>query len=54
MSAERSGVPGGYAGKWLDIDLTKGSVEKITFSRSMLEQYFGGRGMAEDPVGQGG
>ncbi len=23
--------PGGYAGKWLDIDLTKGKIETVTF-----------------------
>jgi len=39
-------IPGGYAGKWLDIDLTSGKIDEITFPDEMLEQYFGGRGMA--------
>jgi len=38
--------PGGYAGKWLDIDLTNGKIDDIKFPNKMLEQYFGGRGMA--------
>ena len=46
MSRNNDGIPGGYAGKWLDVDLSKRSFEKITFPRSMLEQYLGGRGMA--------
>jgi aldehyde:ferredoxin oxidoreductase len=39
-------TPSGYAGKWLDIDLAKNKIEKITFPYETLEQYFGGRGMA--------
>jgi aldehyde:ferredoxin oxidoreductase len=38
--------PGGYAGKWLDIDLTTGKIGDITFSYEVLEQYLGGRGIA--------
>ena len=38
--------PGGYAGKWLDVDLTSGEIDDIIFPDKMLEQYFGGRGMA--------
>ncbi len=41
-----SGTPGGYAGKWLDIDLTKNKIEEIKFPYSTLEEYFGGRGIA--------
>jgi len=39
-------MPGGYAGKFLDIDLTKEKVEDITFDDETLEAYFGGRGLA--------
>jgi len=39
-------TPGGYAGKWLDVDLTKGRVEEVSFPYETLEQYFGGRGIA--------
>jgi len=39
-------TPGGYAGKWLDIDLTNNKIEDITFPYKTLEQFFGGRGMA--------
>jgi len=39
-------TPGGYAGKWLDVDLTSGEIDDTVFSDKMLEQYFGGRGMA--------
>ena len=38
-------MPGGYAGKFLEVDLTKGNVEDVTFSDEILEQYFGGRGL---------
>ena len=40
------GTPGGYAGKWLDIDLSSGKIDDIVFPDKMLEQYFGDRGMA--------
>ena len=43
---ELGDVPGGYAGKWLEVDLTTGKMEDITFPREVLEQYLGGRGMA--------
>ena len=36
----------GYAGKWLEIDLTKGKVKEIIFEEKVLQQYFGGRGLA--------
>jgi aldehyde:ferredoxin oxidoreductase len=39
-------TPGGYAGKWLDVDLSKEKIDKVTYSDKMLEQYFGGRGLA--------
>jgi len=38
--------PGGYAGKWLDVDLSKGRVDEFSFPYETLEQYFGGRGIA--------
>jgi len=38
-------MPGGYAEKFLDVDLTKGTVKDITFSDEILEAYFGGRGL---------
>jgi len=39
-------MPGGYAGKFLDIDLTNERINEVKFSDRMLEQYFGGRGLA--------
>jgi aldehyde:ferredoxin oxidoreductase len=39
-------IPGGYAGKWLDVNLTTGDIDIIKFPWEILEQYFGGRGMA--------
>lgn len=36
----------GYAGKFLDIDLTKETIEDITIPETTLYQYFGGRGLA--------
>jgi len=39
-------MPGGYAGKWLDVDLTKGKVKEVSFEEKVLQQYFGGRGLA--------
>ncbi len=38
-------MPGGYAGKFLDINLTDRTVKNITFSDEILEAYFGGRGL---------
>jgi aldehyde:ferredoxin oxidoreductase len=39
-------TPGGYAGKWLDVDLTKERIRDFTFTDEVLESYFGGRGLA--------
>ena len=39
-------TPGGYAGKWLEVDLTKDKIKEVTISDKVLEQYFGGRGLA--------
>jgi len=39
-------VPGGYAGKFLDIDLTREKVKEVTFPEEVLEAYLGGRGLA--------
>jgi len=39
-------VPRGYAGKLLDVDLSKGVVKDIAVSDLVLETYFGGRGLA--------
>lgn len=36
----------GYAGKYLDVDLTKGTVKNVAFDDTILEAYFGGRGLA--------
>jgi aldehyde:ferredoxin oxidoreductase len=35
----------GYAGKYLDVDLTKDKIQEITFPGELLEHYFGGRGL---------
>jgi len=35
----------GYAGKFLEIDLTNKKIEKITFSDKILQNYIGGRGL---------
>jgi aldehyde:ferredoxin oxidoreductase len=39
-------TPGGYAGKWLDVDLTKDKIKEVEYSDKILEQYLGGRGLA--------
>ncbi|MCJ7634412.1 aldehyde ferredoxin oxidoreductase [Candidatus Bathyarchaeota archaeon] len=39
-------MPRGYAGKWLDIDLSRGKIEETSFDEKLLYQYFGGRGLA--------
>jgi aldehyde:ferredoxin oxidoreductase len=39
-------MPNGYAGKWLEVDLTKGKVKEAIFEEKVLQQYFGGRGLA--------
>ena len=45
-------MPGGYAGKFLDVDLTKRKMKDTTFDDEMLEMYFGGQGSClEDSLG---
>src|SRR5512142_3347663 len=39
-------MPGGYAGKFLDVDLTKRTMKDTSFDNEMLEMFFGGRGLA--------
>ena len=39
-------MPGGYAGKFLDVDLTKEKIKEVSFDDKILWQYFGGRGLA--------
>jgi aldehyde:ferredoxin oxidoreductase len=39
-------MPGGYAGKFLDVDLTKGKIRDVVFKDDLLEMFFGGRGLA--------
>jgi len=39
-------VPGGYAGKYLEVDLTKEKVRDVVFDEEVLKDYFGGRGLA--------
>jgi aldehyde:ferredoxin oxidoreductase len=39
-------MPGGYAGKWLDIDLSNETIKEIELPEKTLQQYFGGRGIA--------
>ena len=36
----------GYAGKFLDIDLSTGKITKITFDENVLKSFIGGRGLA--------
>jgi aldehyde:ferredoxin oxidoreductase len=36
----------GYAGNFLDVDLTREKIKEITFPEETLYQYFGGRGLA--------
>ena len=36
----------GYAGKFLDVDLSKERIKEVSFSDTVLKQYFGGRGLA--------
>jgi aldehyde:ferredoxin oxidoreductase len=38
-------VPGGYAGKFLDVDLTKEKVKDTVIDDETLEAYVGGRGL---------
>ncbi len=39
-------MPNGYAGKFLDVDLTKDRIKEVSFDEKILQQYFGGRGLA--------
>jgi aldehyde:ferredoxin oxidoreductase len=39
-------MPGGYAGKFLDVDLSKEKISETRFDDETLEAYFGGRGLA--------
>jgi aldehyde:ferredoxin oxidoreductase len=39
-------MPGGYAGKFLEADLSKGKISETRFDDETLEAYFGGRGLA--------
>lgn len=39
-------MPRGYAGKYLDVDLGREKIRDITIPDRILEQYFGGRGLA--------
>jgi aldehyde:ferredoxin oxidoreductase len=39
-------MPRGYAGKFLDVDLSKEKVKDITFNDEVLKNYVGGRGLA--------
>jgi len=39
-------MPRGYAGKFLDVDLSSGNVKDTTFSDEILRNYVGGRGLA--------
>jgi aldehyde:ferredoxin oxidoreductase len=39
-------MPRGYAGKFLDVDLTKEAIRDTTFDEATLEAFFGGRGLA--------
>jgi aldehyde:ferredoxin oxidoreductase len=38
-------TPRGYAGKYLDVDLTREKIGDVTYPEETLEQYFGGRGL---------
>lgn len=39
-------MTGGYAGRFLDIDLTTGRIDVIRFDDDVLAKYVGGRGLA--------
>jgi aldehyde:ferredoxin oxidoreductase len=39
-------MPGGYAGKYLDVDLSKNKIKDLVLEEKILLQYFGGRGLA--------
>ncbi len=36
----------GYAGSFLDVDLSAGRIKELTFDQNILRQYIGGRGLA--------
>jgi len=36
----------GYAGKFLEVDLSTGNVKNVTFNENILRQFIGGRGLA--------
>lgn len=36
----------GYAGKFLEVDLSSGDIKEVKFSNAVLRQYLGGRGLA--------
>jgi len=36
----------GYAGKFLEVDLSAENIKELTFDESILRQYIGGRGLA--------
>lgn len=38
-------MTGGYMGKWLDVDLTKGEAEIKEINEKLLKKYLGGRGL---------
>ena len=38
-------MPKGYAGKYLDVDLSREKLKDITISEDILQEYFGGRGL---------
>jgi aldehyde:ferredoxin oxidoreductase len=37
-------VPGGYAGKFLEVDLTRRKIKDTRLNDATLEMFFGGRG----------
>jgi len=39
-------MAGGYAGKFLEVDLSKEKFKEVTFTNDILEAYLGGRGLA--------
>ena len=39
-------MPRGYAGKYLEVDLSREKVEDITIDGEILKAFFGGRGLA--------
>ena len=39
-------MPRGYAGKFLEVDLSSGKISDTTFEEEILKQYVGGRGLA--------